>query len=378
MKNIEILLRLLQIPRFGAGTINKLLQQLSVFQLADYDSAQLQMLGWQPDQIRRWLNPKREFIDPALEWAEKEEHHIIAYSDRTYPYLLQQIESAPPVLFVKGNADVLSQPQIAMVGSRYCSSYGEYWAKYFAAQLWANSLTVTSGLALGIDGFCHRAVVEHQGQTIAVLGSGLEKIYPARHRTLAEQIIENNGALVSEFLPSQPPLAENFPRRNRIISGLSLATLVIEATEKSGSLITAHYALEQNRDIFALPGSIQSQFSQGCHKLIKQGAMLVENVQDILDSLSLSSSYWFQLQAYQPECAPALETQKLSKNRPHFNGQNVQPEYPQLFDIISYEPVNIDDLSVKSNLPVEQLLVQLLALELQDLIVNENGKYRRL
>ncbi|PJG84338.1 DNA-processing protein DprA [Conservatibacter flavescens] len=373
-KNLEVLLRLQQIPKFGAQRIQRLLTHVSPEILLDYDAEALQQLGWNHVQIQAWFTPNWQYIDPAIDWASKEGNHLIHYFQKEYPYLLKQIDGAPPLLFVKGSPQVLSQPQIAIVGSRYCSSYGEYWAKYFASELSGAGFVITSGLALGIDGFAHQATVEIQGQTIGVLGNGLEKIYPARHRQLAQKILENQGALVSEFFPEQPPVAENFPRRNRIISGLSLATLVIEATEKSGSLITARYALEQNRDIFALPGNIQNQFSQGCHKLIKEGAMLVENIQDIIENLSNVQSYWFSPIAYQPVKSSHLsQSQPAPSHRP----PDITPDYPELFAHIGHEGLNIDELSTLSGLPVDQLLIQLLALELQDLIMNVEGKYKR-
>lgn len=370
----ETLLRLLQIPRLGAISIGKILQQVSLDDLCQYDKTAFQQIGWSATQIQRWFNPERKFIDPALFWAAQKGNYLIDYPHPDYPFMLREIESAPPILFVKGNPKLLASRQIAMVGSRQYSSYGEYWAKFFSTQLSASGFTITSGLALGIDGFAHQSALEVGGHTVAVLGSGLEEIYPAQHRNLAQQIIENQGAIVSEFLPLQPPMPDNFPRRNRIISGLSEAVLVIEASERSGSLITARYALEQNREVFALPSNIQNEFSHGCHRLIKQGAMLVENVQDILENLPSLR--------YEPR-------QKFSQKIPRFiprstptspvenKHQQVEEENKAFFSQIGYQPLSIDEIATMTGLSVDVALVKLLQLELQDLVECKNGLYRR-
>lgn len=373
MKYLTELLALLQVPQLGAQRIGRLLSEIDFAEFCQYDKTALKQIGWNERQIQHWLNPERKWIEQALQWAEGDQQQILTLFDDDYPFLLKQISTAPPVLFVRGNVKNLSLPQIAIVGSREHSHYGEYWAGYFAAELVKNYLAITSGLAIGIDGFCHQRAIAENGITIAVLGSGLDQIYPTRHKKLAEQIIETNGALVSEFFPRQPPLAENFPRRNRIISGLSLGTLVIEATMNSGSLITARYALEQGREVFALPNAVQNHYSEGCHKLIKEGALLVENVSDILDSiawqrqiLQIQPSLFEQKAAQQ---VPLLEP-KSSKNLPELTAcQQI------LFEQITLVPISIDDLTKATNLSVETALIELLNLELLSVIKQVNGGY---
>lgn len=227
----------------------------------------------------------REAATAALHWLDSPHHHLLAFDSPDYPALLGEISNPPPLLFIAGEPGLLDRPQLAVVGSRRASAPGLDTAKAFSRALAGAGFVITSGLATGIDGAAHRAALDVNGATIAVLGSGLQRLYPQRHVRLAQAIVDQGGALISEFPLQTAPARETFPQRNRIISGLSLGVLVVEANIASGSLITARLAAEQGREVFAIPGSIHHPGMKGCHQLIRDGAQLVESVQHILEGL---------------------------------------------------------------------------------------------
>lgn len=262
--------------------------------LKDSDSPQyifesLPKLNLTPTQRQRLNTINWQHVDKALNWAHIENQHIITYHDHAYPSLLKQIPDPPLLLYIHGDPTVLQLPQLAIVGSRQPTHLGRENAHQFAYQLAKTGLIITSGMALGIDSCAHQGALAANTATIAILGCGVDVIYPKSHRHLATAIIQK-GALVSEYPLGTAACAENFPRRNRIISGLSQATLVVEATIRSGSLISARLANEQNRDVLAIPGSIHNPQSKGCHYLIKQGAALVDSVEDVLAELKINTT----------------------------------------------------------------------------------------
>jgi DNA processing protein len=329
-------------------------------------------LGFNQQQQIAFKQLDSNKINSVLNWLEEPNHHLITYIDSRYPPLLKAIHSAPILLFVKGNVNLLSSPQLAMVGSRQFSDYGGQWSRYFASELALNGLTITSGLALGIDGLCHRGALDVQGKTIAVLGSGLRQITPRSHSGLAQDIINGNGAIITEFFPDDAARPEYFPRRNRIISGLSLATFVVEASHKSGSLITANYAIEQNRDVFALPGDIGNENFHGTHQLIQQGAYLVTRPADILQHLNQSSLYYFTANHHNASHHKLSQSQSSNidftqKNFPH----------PEIFAMIHYHPISIDVIAQTLSIPIADLTIKLLDLELMGAIKVVNGGYIR-
>ena len=304
--------------------------------------------------------------------------HCLCYDDPLYPRLLREIPRPPPLLFVRGDPTCLSLPQLAIVGSRNPSGGGSENAERFAHYLAERGFAITSGLALGIDAAAHRGALRGGGKTIAVMGTGIDLIYPSRHRQLAQEIIASGGALVSEFPLGTSSHASNFPQRNRIISGLSGGTLVVEAAVQSGSLITASYALQHDREVFAIPGSIHNPLARGCHQLIRQGATLVETAlngpQDIVDQLVGLLSYKRQevrsAKATQPELFDVADE---PDDQPALN-----PDEQCLLQALGYDPLPVDLLAERTGLDVGSLSAQLIGLEIKGLIQQIGACYQRL
>lgn len=294
----------------------------------------------------------------------QEKYQTIHIDDAIYPKLLKEIANPPAVLYAIGNIDLLNTPQIAIVGTRKPTINGREIAKHFAASLAKAGFTITSGLALGIDAASHEGALHVQGSTIAVLGNGLDYNYPKSHHHL-QSTIAKQGLLISEFPPTTAPRAENFPRRNRIISGLSLATLVIEAAVKSGSLITANFACEQGREVFAIPGSIHNPQARGCHALIKNGAKLIETVSDVLEELQ--PLLQFQLDLTQP----AHNIEKLSLSRLDKNLSN-------MLKYVDFSPTPIDVVVKHCNEEHDTVFAALVQLELAGYIVSSPMGYIRI
>ena len=287
-------------------------------------------------------------VDPAYDerlraWLADPAHEVIAWDDPDYPQRLLGLADPPLALFFVGRRELLNRPALAIVGSRNATPGGCENAREFARALCDAGLTIVSGLALGIDGAAHEGALEGAGGTLAVIGTGPDRVYPARHRTLAHAIAAR-GAIISEFSPGMPPLRENFPRRNRLISGVSLGVLVVEATLSSGSLITARVAGDQGREVFAIPGSIHSPFARGCHRLIRDGAKLVETAQDVLDELRWDRP------------GPTVRTSRAAPK--------VEGEAAVVLAALGHDPADVDCLVARTALSAGVVATALVALEL--------------
>ncbi len=361
-------LALQRVPRLGAAGARRLLERwgepaavlaagASAWRAAGLSEALCEGLA-QPDwagvdQDLAWLNPS----------GGTHRRSLITCRDPRYPPLLAQIAQAPLLLFAVGDPDLLRLPQLAMVGARSASAQGTENAQAFAAELARRGFTITSGLALGIDAAAHRGALAADGYTIAVCGNGLDRVYPSRNRELAHAIAER-GLLLSEFPIGVAPLPDHFPRRNRIISGLALGTLVVEAARESGSLITARLAVEQGREVFAIPGSIHNPLARGCHALIREGAKLVETVDDILSELAA------QLPAARAAMAAGTKPAdgELAAAAPVSD-----PDQARVLEALGFETLALDHLVGRLDLPVERVSAALLGLELEGLVAAGPG-----
>ncbi len=285
MENSEILLALHHQAGIGPRTIKRLLEHWPNLKELWFEFQKGELRTSLPPALLHALSHLQwDMVHQDLHWARNEYHHLVTWYDEKYPPLLRQIPDPPPVLYLKGQIEVLEHQMLSIVGTRQPTQYGQNIVSEWSSKLCQAGLTLVSGLAIGIDTLVHQACVQKNKPTIAVLGNGLNSIYPLRNQSLGQKIIEN-GLLLSEFPLNFSPKAGHFPQRNRIISGLALFILVIESTEKSGTLITASHAVEQNREVLAVPGSINSEQSIGCHRLIQQGARLVLSYQEILQSM---------------------------------------------------------------------------------------------
>lgn len=356
MTDIGYWLALLRAPGIGPSTFATLLDHFksprAVFESGAAARRACGLLGAPAlDYVQK---PDWDTVEHDLAWLAQPGRAVLTLLDAAYPALLREISDPPPLLFVHGDASCLAEAQLAIVGSRNPTPTGGETAFAFARHLAGAGLTITSGLALGIDAAGHRGALAGGGRTVAVLGCGLDRIYPVRHRELAQEIAAR-GAVISEYPPGTAPLPQHFPRRNRIISGLSLGTLVVEAALRSGSLITARCAAEQGREVFAIPGSIHNPLARGCHALLRQGAKLVETAQDILEELG-------------PLAFVAATASEEVAEREEFDG-----EYRKILESLGFEPTSIDTLVERTGLTAEAVSSMLLILELRGHIASAAG-----
>ncbi len=345
------------IPGLGRESLRRLLARFeSPCNVLRQSQANLAQVVGEKVALSICAGPDPERLSTALKWLGEPGNHLVTLADEDYPQPLLQTADPPVILYLKGKRELLNAVGIAVVGSRNATPGGAQNAEAFSRALSEAGLTIISGLAMGIDAAAHRGGLSGRGASIAVVGTGLDLVYPSRNKALAHELALN-GLIVSEFSLGTPAIAANFPRRNRIISGLSRGVLVVEAALASGSLITARLAGEQGRDVFAIPGSIHSPFSKGCHQLIKQGAKLVDEAQDILVELGvLENSH----SANHPQSAPSAT--------------NEDP----LLRAIGFDPISVDAIIAASGLPTDEVLGRLTALEMAGVIASlPGGKYQR-
>lgn len=337
---------------------------------------QLKRAGLDAETIQALKHPDQEMLDRDLEWLSVPSHHLIGWDSEQYPPLLRDIPSPPAALYADGDPDILWQPQLAVIGSRNPTAGGKDNARDFASELSRRGMTITSGLAAGIDSVAHAAALDAGNTTVAVMGTGLDRIYPASSRDLALRI-RQHGILVSEFPPGTGAQRSHFPSRNRIISGLSLGVLVIEAGLRSGTLITARMAGNQGRDVFALPGSIHNPMAKGCHRLIRDGAKLVETAEEILQELAPMAGQLageLRRQIGIPETERRTGTVDNDAGDPHLT----DPESRLVWSCLGFDPKPVDAIIEQSGLTAGSVSAMLMMLELRGKVeVHPGGAYSR-
>jgi DNA processing protein len=313
-------------------------------------------------------NPDEAAIAADLAWLSDSENHLVHPHSEFWPQLFRELADAPTMLYLRGKPETLHLPCLAIVGSRNPTRGGVLNAYEFARHMAAAGFAIVSGLAQGIDTAAHKGALDASATTIAVLGHGIDRVYPAANRDLAHRIAAR-GALVSEYPLGTHPRKEHFPERNRLISGLGLGTLVVEAARRSGSLITARLAAEQGREVFAIPGSIHNAMSRGCHQLIRQGAKLVESADDIVSEFGPLAAHLMQNAEQQTQ-----QTRSLSEAAPQHDA-----EYEKLLSVLGHDPATVDEIARQSGLTIAQVSSMLLILELEGEIEALNsGQYARL
>lgn len=363
-------------PKLGPIRIHSLIEIFdNPSAILDAGRSSWKQAGLSEKLIQHLSEPDWDKVDADIKWVEQENANILTLDDDCYPPMLKDIPDAPPILYVLGQIEMLKHPQLAIVGSRNPTHSGKDNAHNFAAYLSKMGMTITSGMALGIDAAAHQGALDVNRNTIAVTGTGLDRVYPAKHRELAHNIVEN-GALVSEYAPGTPPLPGNFPRRNRIISGLSMGVLVVEAAVQSGSLITARLAMEQGREVFAVPGSIHNPLAKGCHSLIRQGAKLVEKAEHILEELEGFIALLSEENQVNEENRTSIQKNEQIMSKIELSSDlNVGLEYGQVLKCIDFEPTSVDKVVERSGLTADAVCSMLLVLELQGYVTALSGGY---
>jgi len=370
-------LTLVNAPSIGGASLIRAIESLGgVAAVVAASARDLTRHGLSEPAANAIARPDQAAIDTGLQWLAQPDHHLLCWDNDDYPVLLRRIDSPPAALFVDGDPGCLWQPQIAVIGTRNPTAGGLDHARDFASTLARQGITITSGLASGIDSAAHTAALDAGAMTIAVNGTGLDIVYPASSRAVARRI-RSQGAMISELPLGSAPKRQHFPSRNRIISGLSLAVLVIEAGLNSGTLITARKAAEQGRDVFALPGSLHNPMAKGCHRLIREGARLIETTADIMQELGPLAT---ELQMEIRQRLDQAESPDVAAEKPERSGKNLleDSDYGAVWDVLGYDPKGVDAIIEQSGLSAREVSSILLMMELKGLVIkHDSGRFLR-